>query len=99
MKQIIATLFVIAFQGSLLWAEPEATKDKITRDEAQHIALQTAPNASVKSANLKREKGRGIWVVEIAGKGSDARSEIHVDALTGKVVPVSEPAAPGEGKE
>jgi uncharacterized membrane protein YkoI len=96
MKKIFAVLSVIIFPASLVWANPEATKEKITRNEAQHIALQAAPNGSVKSANLKHENGHGIWVVEIASKGSEARTAIHVDAMSGKVV--SEPAAPAEGK-
>ena len=99
MKKIFALLVVTIFHSSVLWAHPEATKEKITRDEAQHIALRAVPNGSVKSANLTRESGHGIWVVEITSKGSDARTEIHVDAMSGKVIPMSEPASPAEGKE
>src|SRR3954469_25075603 len=97
MKKIFAVLSVLILQGSLLWANPEATKEKITRNEAQHIALQAAPNGSVKSANLKHQNGHGIWVVEIASKGSDARTAIQVDAMSGKVV--SDAAAPAGAKE
>ena len=99
MKKICILLLLAAFQTAILQAEPEATKDKITRDEAQHIALEKVPGGSVKSASLKRENGRGIWAVAITKKGSDVRTEIHVDAATGHIVPIQEPASPAEGRE
>ncbi len=97
MKTICALFLLITFQVATLRAEPEATKDRITRDEAQHIALKQVPDGSVKSARLKRKNGHGIWDVEIAKRGSGTRTEILVDAMTGRIVSASEPAAPGEG--
>jgi len=97
MKKICVLLLLALSQITLLRAEPEATKDKITRDEAQHIALKQVPDGSVKSAKLKQDSGRRIWAVLIGKAGSNARTEVHVDALSGRIVPAQEPMAPAEG--
>ncbi len=93
MKTICALFLLLIFSGATLRAEPAATKDKITRDEAQHIALKQVPDGSVKSAQLKRTDGRGVWEIEIVKRGSTERIEVRVDAASGHIVPPAKPAA------
>ncbi len=97
MKTLSLLALVLAFQAGSLQAEPAATKDKITRDEAQHLALNKVPNSSVRSARLEQVNGRGIWLIEVAKRGTNKQQQILVDATSGRIVPALEPAAPAEG--
>lgn len=99
MKTFLTLLLLYLLPAAGFSAEPEATKDKITRDEAQHIALKQVPDGSVKSARLEREKGKKFWSVEIAKAGSKALTEVRVDALSGQILTAREPMPPAEGSE
>ena len=99
MRTTLTLVFVFLLHATGYSAEPEATKDKITRDEAQHLALKEVPHGSVKSASLKREEGKRFWSVEIEKAGSKALTEVRVDALSGKILKAQEPASPAEGGE
>ncbi|HMJ04613.1 MAG TPA: PepSY domain-containing protein [Chthoniobacterales bacterium] len=99
MKNICLLLLVGLFQTATLHAQPQTAKNKITRDEAQHIALKQMPEGSVKSARLEQKDARSVWRVAIAKRGSDAATEILVDATSGRIVTAAEPASPAEGVE
>ncbi len=63
---------------------PKEPGSKITRNEAQHIALRGHKDARVTSAKLETIEGKKIWVIEIAqGKHPEV---VHVDAVSGRVV-------------
>ncbi len=63
---------------------PKEPGSKITRNEAQHIALRQSKDARVTAAKLETIEGKKIWVIEIAqGKRREA---VHVDAVSGRVV-------------
>lgn len=97
MKKVCALFFLATFQTAMLQAEPEATKDKITRDEAQHIALKQVPDGSVKSARLERQGNAKFWAVAIARPGAKALSEIRVDSMSGRIITAEESMPPAEG--
>jgi len=62
---------------------------KISKGEAERIALAHAPNGIIKEGELEREKGRLIWSFDITTPGSRDTTEVNVDAQTGQVVSVT----------
>jgi uncharacterized membrane protein YkoI len=71
-------------------AEPsgaELTKQaKITKAEAEQIALAKVSRGTVKSAEIEKEKGHLVWSFDIAQPGTRDITEILVDAKTGKII-------------
>lgn len=58
---------------------------KITKNEAQHIALRPHKGARVTAARLETIEGKKIWVIQIAlGKHEQT---VQVNAVTGRIVP------------
>ena len=73
--------------GLSLQASPLDTKAvKITKNEAEHIALKQYPGAHVKMAKLGMVDGKLVWSVELADAKSQQPIELGVDATTGRVV-------------
>jgi hypothetical protein len=68
--------------------EQLAKEAKITRSEAEHIALSKVPHGRVSSGELEREHGTLIWSFDIAKPGTRDINEVQVDAKTGKIVSV-----------
>lgn len=58
---------------------------KITKNEAEHIALKQFPGASVASAELKKVHDRLVWELQITPSGK-AASTVKVDAMTGRII-------------
>ncbi len=68
-------------------SEAELMKQsKITKVEAEQIALAKVPHGIVKSAEIEKEKGRIVWSFDIARPGTNDITEILVDAKTGKII-------------
>ena len=63
-----------------------ASRAKITRAQAGATALKKAPGGTVKEAELEEEHGKLVWSFDIARPGTRNLTEVHVDAITGKVV-------------
>src|SRR5580765_3964033 len=72
---------------------------KITRVEAEKIALTKAPNGTVKEAELEKEDGKLIWSFDITTPGSKEITEVAVNAINGEVVSVENESAEKEAKE
>ena len=58
---------------------------KITKNEAEHIALRQYPGTHVQRAKLARLDGEPVWQVELADSQSRQRIQVGVDATTGRV--------------
>lgn len=59
---------------------------KITKNEAEHIALKHHEGARVTAAKLQTVEGRKVWSIEIAqGKN---QTMVAVDAMSGRILPV-----------
>ena len=70
-------------------SETELEKEaKITRNQAQHLALAKVSHGRVTTAELEREHGILIWSFDITQPGTRNISEVQVDAKTGRVVSV-----------
>ncbi len=72
---------------------------KISRVEAERIALQKAPGGMVKEGELEREHGKLIWSFDISRPGTRDITEVQVDAKTGAIVSVQNETAEDEAKE
>ncbi len=72
---------------------------KISRAEAEKIALAKVPNGTIKEGEIEKEKGKLIWSFDIATPGTADISEVQVDALTGGVVAVEHESPAEQAKE
>jgi len=72
---------------------------KITRAEAEKIALDKVPGGTIKEGEIEKEKGKLIWSFDIATPGTKDITEVNVDALTGAVVDVSKETVADQEKE
>jgi uncharacterized membrane protein YkoI len=61
---------------------------KITRADAEKIALAQAPTGTIKEGELEREHGKLIWSFDVAVPGAQDITEVNVDAINGGVVSV-----------
>lgn len=61
---------------------------KISEADARATAMTKVPDATIKEAELEREKGKLIWSLDIAKPNAEGISEINVDAVTGAIVGV-----------
>lgn len=59
---------------------------KITKNEAEHIALKRYPGARVTAAKLERMAGQLVWLIEIASPKSKPNVAVTVDAMSGRIV-------------
>jgi hypothetical protein len=78
-------------------ASPSVTK--ISRSEAEQIALAAVPGGRVTSAELESEHGVPVWSVRVSKGG--VRHDLDINAYTGKVIRDDDarPATPDRGRE
>src|SRR6516165_1833114 len=69
--------------------EEMQSQAKISKAQAERIALSHAPGGTIKEGELEKEKGRLIWSFDISTPGSVDTTEVNVDAQSGQVVSVS----------
>lgn len=74
-------------------------KAKVTRAQAEKIALERVPNGTIKEANIEKEHGKVIWSFDLATPGTADITEVAVDAITGQVVSVDKETPAQEDKE
>lgn len=85
MKLISLSALSLLLALSPLAASPHDPKGaKITRNEAQHIALKHYPGGRVTAAKLEKVRGTLVWSIEIALSGAPPVA-VAVDARTGRV--------------
>src|SRR5438105_2649911 len=98
----LAILAGVGIQSGL--AGPKAKSDleakaKITKAEAQKIALAKVPKGKVKEAELEEENGKLIWSFDIKTRGTKDITEVQVDAVTGEVVSIEKETPADQRKE
>lgn len=100
LKDIICSLSAVALLAvagcETKHLESEA---KISRAEAERIALAKAPGGTVKEGELEKEDGKLIWSFDISKPGTKDITEVQVDAKTGAIVSVENESAEAEAKE
>ena len=72
---------------------------KITKAEAQKIALDKVPGGTIKEGDIEKEKGKLLWSFDIATPGTKDITEVQVDAMTGQVLDVSKETVADQEKE
>jgi uncharacterized membrane protein YkoI len=72
---------------------------KITKAEAERVALAKVSQGIVKSAEIEKEKGRIVWSFDIARPGTGDITEILVDAKTGKIISTQTESPRDQAKE
>ncbi len=72
---------------------------KITKAEAQKIALAKVPGGTIKEGEIEKEKGKLIWSFDITTPGTKDITEVQVDAMTGQVVDVAKETVAEQEKE
>jgi hypothetical protein len=81
-------------------SEAELMKQaKITKAEAEQIALAKVSHGIVKSAEIEKEKGHLVWSFDIAQPGTHDITECLIDAKTGKIVSTQTESPRDQAKE
>jgi uncharacterized membrane protein YkoI len=82
--------FLILAFATLASAEPSQAalkkQAKVSKDQAEHIALAQVPHGSVKAAEIENEKGHLVWSFDITTPGTTNITEVLVDAKSGKII-------------
>jgi uncharacterized membrane protein YkoI len=76
---LLATLTVAASPN-----EPKP-RAKITKNEAEHIALKQYPGARVVSAKLESINGHLVWLLQVAQRPGQTAARVEVDAISGRI--------------
>jgi uncharacterized membrane protein YkoI len=93
---VAAGLFIACASEKQAKLQAEA---KVSKAEAEKIALTNAPNGTIKEGELERENGRLIWSFDIVTLGVKDITEVQVDAQDGHVVAVEKETPKQEAKE
>jgi uncharacterized membrane protein YkoI len=72
---------------------------KISKAEAQKIALDKVPGGTIREGGIENEKGKVIWSFDIATLGTTDITEVNVDAMTGAIVAISKETVAEQEKE
>ena len=72
---------------------------KVTKADAEKIALAKVPGGKVTESGIEKEKGKLIWSFDIATEGSKDITEVQVDAVSGEVVSVEKETPAEQAKE
>jgi len=87
MKPVSLTALSLLLCFSFLSASPlDNGGAKITKNEAEHIALKNYPGARVTAARLEKGAGGLVWLIEIAPPKSKPAVAVTVDAMSGRIV-------------
>ncbi len=85
------------------WAAPSEAdlikQAKISKTQAEQIALAKVPNAKIQSAEIENEHNALVWSFDLVRTGSKNVTEVLVNAKTGKIVEVSTETPNEQAKE
>ncbi len=89
---IVSVAALCACGASQVQLEAQA---KVSKSDAEKVALSQAPDGMIKHSELERENGKLVWSFDIATPGSADITEVQVDAVTGEIARV-EKETPGQ---
>ncbi|MGB9591765.1 MAG: PepSY domain-containing protein [Candidatus Kryptoniota bacterium] len=90
--KIMSVMAILALTGFVLQSHP-----KISKQQAEKIALQEIKGGKILSGEYEKEAGKEIWSFDIkVGKGI---KEVWVDPQTGKVIKVENESPAHESRE
>lgn len=97
-----AALLALSVSGCASEKQEQAqlqSQARISKQQAQAIALTKAPGGTVKEADLEKEHGKLIWSFDIAVPNSQNITEVAVDAINGSVVSVGQETPEQQAEE
>jgi hypothetical protein len=72
---------------------------KVSRADAEKIALSKVPGGTIKEGELEKENGKLIWSFDVSTPGTKDITEVNIDAITSAVIAVDKETAADEAKE
>lgn len=103
---VCAVLSAAVLAGGLVSCATDAQKEaklqaeaKVSRAEAEKIALAKVPGGTIKEGEIEKEKGKLIWSFDIATPGTSDITEVQVNALNGDVVAIEKESPSQQAKE
>lgn len=96
----LALISLTARTGFAQASETELLKQaKITKTQAEQIALAKVPQGKIQSAEIENEHHALVWSFDIVKPGSKDITEVLVNARTGKIVSVDTENPAAQAKE
>jgi uncharacterized membrane protein YkoI len=101
MIAVILTAPAVHAQANYKRDLPDSLKAqvKIAEDAAAKTALAKVPKGSIEGVELEREKGKLLYSYDIKVPGKSGVEEVHVDAMTGKLLSKEHESPSKEKKE
>ena len=65
---------------------------KISKEDAEEIAMSKVPDGTIKESELEKEKGHLQWSFDMARPGQKDITEVNIDAITGAVLNIGQEA-------
>ena len=97
---IALTALLLPISGFAAPSEAELlTQAKITKAQAEKIALARVPHGKIQSAEIENEHHTLVWSFDIVKHGSKDITEVLVNAKTGKIIDVSTENPTDQAKE
>ncbi len=101
---LVAALLLAGLTTSSLFAAGETdaqllAQAKISKTQAEHIAMAKVPGAKIQSAEIENEHNALVWSFDMVKTGSKDVTEVLVNAKTGKIVEVTTETPNDQAKE
>lgn len=93
---------IVALVSTSFAASSEAVlmkQAKITKPQAEKIALAKVPHGKIQSAEIENEHHALVWSFDIGSPGNKNITEVLVNAKTGKIVSISTEMPTDQAKE
>jgi uncharacterized membrane protein YkoI len=65
---------------------------KISKEDAEGIAMSKVPNGTIKESELEKENGHLQWSFDMTTPGEKDITEVNIDAITGDVLNIGKEA-------
>src|ERR1700761_3957445 len=72
---------------------------KVSKDDAEKIAMAKVPDGTIKEAELEKEHGKLQWSFDMATPGASYTTEVNVNAIDGSIINIEHESAESEQKE
>ncbi len=84
------TLLVVALvaAGCSATQAQLAAQTKVSKTDAEKVALAQTHNGKIQHSELERENGKLVWSFDIETPGTKDITEVQIDAVTGAVAAV-----------
>jgi uncharacterized membrane protein YkoI len=106
--EAFAAIAAITIAGSVAGAQASYRKElpdsltkraKVTEDVAAATAQARVPKGKIQGVEVERENGKLIYSYDIKTAGKTGIDEVHVDAMTGKIIAFAHESPAAEKKE